>query len=113
MGDFLMGHLDSAAALYQAEAENRHLEQTILALRSELEAVKAKGRENVQKEIAEHSGEIMQLKETARELRRQLERIDAGYKQRIHDMKREARGQMKQLQETITALRDKLDKPNG
>ena len=62
---------------YEADAEVRHLRQTVHALRQELEERQADKAESVQRAIANAQGEIVQLKKTAAALRDALEAMQA------------------------------------
>ncbi|MBT3627283.1 MAG: hypothetical protein HN527_04240, partial [Rhodospirillaceae bacterium] len=59
---------------HELEVDNRHLQQTIGALRDQLERTQLEKSEAVQRAVAALSDELAQLKATANALRDRLER---------------------------------------
>lgn len=61
--------------LYYTLMDNRHLKDTIAAMREELEAMRQSREESVQRVTAEANAEILQLKSAIVALREELERM--------------------------------------
>ncbi len=62
--------------LYQLHTENRHLKDTIIALRQELENLRIENEQNLQKALSDSHSEIAQLKETTTALRDEMEKME-------------------------------------
>ncbi|MEE9239809.1 MAG: hypothetical protein V3U53_01295 [bacterium] len=99
--------------LYQTQTENRHLKNTIVALRDELEKSRIDKEDSVQKAIQASNDEIVQLKSTASALREELERNNIAHEDKEQELERAHRDEQKQLQQMISTLRDKLEADNG
>lgn len=70
-----MTPLKKTDALYQAQTENRHLKDTLGALRQELELLNSMNEETTQKTVASANDEINQLKVTVTALREEMESL--------------------------------------
>src|SRR5712671_6496849 len=92
-----------AAQLRSAHADNRHLQETIAALRNELEA--AQDNKNASAEIvrAELGKEVVQLRATAVALREELERTRAEREAAVAQALGTANSEITHLKATITA----------
>jgi DNA-binding protein H-NS len=97
-----MEQSSQADELLAARSEIRHLKNSLVALRSQLEATQFEGQENVQRAIAEGHDEITQLHETAVALRAELENLNHEKDQAVQEADLAAR-----------PGRDKATDPNG
>ena len=88
--------------------ENRHLKDTIAALREQLEALRYENEASVQKATAAAKAEIVELKASIVALREELERRTAGFEEGLQEERREHRDELNQLKRTIRELRDAL-----
>ena len=91
-----------------AQREMRQLQDTIIALREEMESLRAGFDHDKQKQTADMDAEIRQLRETVSTLRDQLELTRMEADQRVHDAERAAREEMEEFKETIRQLRERL-----
>ena len=94
---------------YQLETENRQLKETIVALRTEFEALRFQQDAKVQEAVAAANDEGGQLKETIVMLRDTLEHHKAMSEDHIQNLERSYRDERMQLQETIRVLRVQLE----
>ena len=95
--------------LQQALTENRHLKETIAAMRDELENVRFETEKRFQETIALGNSEITQLQATIQELRNEMERNNFDFQEKLVKEQGIHRDELKQLQQTIQQLRDKLE----
>jgi len=95
--------------LHQAHTENRHLKETIGALREELEKTHIRNGENIQKALASLNDENTHLKLTIVTLRDQMEREKISHEERIQKLEQKARDEMNHLRETIRTLRTQME----
>ena len=95
------------------QREIRHLKDTIVALREEMESVRASSDHERQKATADMDAEIRQLRETVAALRDQLELTREAARQQVHDAERDAREEVEEYKQTIQELRDRLDGLEG
>lgn len=98
--------------LYWLQSENRHLKDTIIALRQEIERLRIEHDENLQKALSAASDEIGQLKVTIGVLRDKLERERISHEEKIQEINRLNHHEMIQLQQTIQTLRELLEGDN-
>jgi cell division septum initiation protein DivIVA len=94
--------------LQQTLSENRHLKETIMALRTELENVRYETEKRFQETIALGNNEIIQLKATIQELRNQMELRGFDFEEKLAAERVLHRDELIQLQQTVQLLRDKL-----
>lgn len=94
---------------YQLETENRQLKETIIALRTEFEALRFQQDANIQEAVATANDEGGQLKDTIVALRDTLEHHKAMSEDHIQHLERSYRDERMQLQETIRVLRVQLE----
>ena len=94
---------------YQLETENRQLKETIMALRTELEALRFQQDAKIQEAVAAANDELVQLKDTGAALRDTLDYHTVTSEDRIQDLERSYRDERTQLQDTISVLRAKLE----
>ena len=99
--------------LYLTQTENRHLKDTIVALRDELEKQNIETEDRIQKAVAEANDQILQLKETITALRDEMEHNKIIYEDKMQEQKRAYRDEKKQLEQMISALRDKIENKNA
>ena len=95
--------------LYLIQTENRHLKDTIIALREELERVSIQHEDNIQKAIAVANDGINQLQATVVAMRDELERNKIASEEEFQKIRRTACAEIEQLQHAIFVLRDKLE----
>jgi len=84
------------------DLELRHLQQTILALREELERARLEEREHAQREIR-------QLRESIMELREQLEIREAQFEEKLRKIELQNDHEKSDLHQTIAKLRESLE----
>lgn len=99
--------------MHELETENRHLKDTIYALREALEEAETECQERVQKALVTANDEIAQLKATIPAIRDEMDRKQVGFEEALQASHREARDETAELQKTIQALRDQLEEANG
>jgi len=87
----------------------KHLKDTILALREELERVQHEEREHIQQAVSEANVQIRQLRTSIVELRDQLEFREAEYEQKVQNLRLQHHHEVAELHQTIAALRAKLE----
>jgi len=76
----------STNELYEVQTENRHLKDTIRALREELEKERYNCENRVQKAVASANDEIVQLKSIIQALRDGLEQQKIEFKDKIQNI---------------------------
>ncbi|MEE2897444.1 MAG: hypothetical protein VX815_03155 [Gemmatimonadota bacterium] len=91
------------------QGENRHLKDTIVALRDEMETARAERADEVQRAAAHADAEVGQLHETISALRSELEGAVEDGRQQVYETDRTARGELGQYQDTIRELRARLE----
>ena len=96
--------------LYLAQAENRHLQETIRLLRDELERVRHASLDDVRQADRSAHNNILQLQHTIATLRDELEQMQLAKEADIQQAIRSANNEILQLQETVTVLRDELER---
>ncbi len=105
---------DAAADEQQdLSAENRHLKETIVALREALERQEIEKDDRVQQALASANDEIAQLKATIQAVRDKMEEQQLKYAGELQAAKKAARDELLQLKETIQLLRDRLEERNA
>ncbi len=95
--------------LHIAQIENRHLQNTIQALRDELEAMRSANEAAVQAAVASGSNEARQLHATIGALRTELEQTVFRQAGEIEQARRAAHDELRSLRETVAALRENLE----
>lgn len=95
------------------QRENRHLKDTITALREQMEALRADHGEEIQAATAFADAEVRQLQETVSALRARLEQFAESAQEESYAAQRQARGEMEQYQDTIRELRHRLEQRGG
>ena len=100
--------IQNAVASRQGEIEQ--LRKTIVAMREELEASRARGQEAVQNAVANSADEIRQLRETVVALRNELEGHRTRHSEEMQAARAAARDEMRHLEQMIVALREELEK---
>jgi phosphoglycolate phosphatase-like HAD superfamily hydrolase len=96
-------------ALSLARLENRHLQETIKALRDALEHMQIDKEDSIQNAVASANHEIAQLKATITAQREAMERLQAAYEDTLQALERRSRDEVQHLQQTIVALRELLE----
>lgn len=99
--------------LKQILTENRHLKNTINALRETMEKMQIDKEDCIQKAVVEANSEIIQLKSTITALRETLEKKQILYEEKIQEIELKTRNEIKQLQQTIVNLRQLLEESNA
>ena len=92
------------------ERQSRHLKETVLALREELERMRIGEQERLQKGLAELTDENGQLKAMVSALRAALECRAREAQEKIRAVEQAARGEVGQLRETIRTMRELLER---
>ena len=100
-------------ALHLAQTENRHLRDTICALRDELERMRIDKDDSVHQAVLSASDEIVQLRTTVTILRDELERTTNSYEKKLQELEWQGRDEIHQLQQTIRILREQLGEYNA
>jgi chromosome segregation ATPase len=96
--------------LHLAQIEIRHLQNTIQALRGQLEALQADKSSAVQAAVTAGSNEARQLQATIQALRVELEQAAFRHADESEQARRTAQDELRLLRETISKLRDELEK---
>jgi hypothetical protein len=96
-------------ALYQAQADIRHLKNTIAALRDELEAMRASKDEAVQAAVAAGRDEAHQLQTTIAALRNELEQKVFQRADELEHGKQALNDEVRQLREMVAMMRRELE----
>ncbi len=96
--------------LHIAQIEVRHLQNTVQALRDELETMRSAKGDAVQAAVASGSNEARQLQATIEVLRAELEKTVFRHADEIEQARHVAHEEMRQLRETIAVLREDLEK---
>ena len=95
--------------LLEAQAEIRHLRQTTLILREELETKRFEKDTAVQEAVQLSSDEIQQLKSTAGSLRAELESAQYQLEEEVQKTRLQNRNEIQHLKQTVERLRDELE----
>jgi gas vesicle protein len=96
-------------ALYQAQADIRHLKNTIAALRDELEMMRASKDEAVQAAVAAGRDEARQLQTTIAALRNELEQKVFQRADELEHGKQALNDEVRQLREMVAVMRRELE----
>jgi len=94
---------------YSVQTENRHLKETVTALRDEMDNMRVSEQERLQHTLAAAREEIGQLKATITALRDGLERRKIEDEEKSRTIDQAARDEAKQLHDMIRLMRDKLE----
>jgi gas vesicle protein len=94
---------------FQAQADIRHLKNTIAALRDELEAMRASKDEAVQAAVAAGRDEARQLQMTIATLRDELEQKVFQRADESEHGKQALNDEVRQLRETVAVMRRELE----
>jgi len=95
--------------ILRLQSENRHLKETVTALREAMEKQRAECEDRIQKLLSEADDEAAQLKAAINALRDEMERIRNRYEEKLQELESSAGDEIKQLRETITVLRERLE----
>ena len=95
--------------LYQVHTENRHLKETVSALRDALEKKQISHEEDIQKSLAVQNDENAHLKLSIVALRDELECARITHEESIQKLEQSARDEVNQLQESIRVLREQWE----
>ena len=104
-----MGSDTTHNKLKQTLTENRHLKDTINALREAMEKMQIDKEDSIQKAVVDVNNEIIQLKSTIIALRETLEKEQISFKEKIQEIERRTRDDVEQYQQTIVTLRHQLE----
>ncbi|MFC1694101.1 hypothetical protein ACFL1R_11395 [Candidatus Latescibacterota bacterium] len=113
MSDIQMKSQSEKKELNQLQAENRHLKDTIIALRETLEKQCIENEELVQKAVASANDEIVQLKATVTALRDELEYNNIKNEEKIQEIEKVAHDEIEQLKQLISILRTQLEEQDA
>ena len=91
------------------DLEIRQLQETIVALRDELEKARFEEREHIQQAVAASNEEIRQLRGSIVELREQLVTREAQYSEKLHALELQQHRERAELQQTVAKLRENLE----
>jgi len=95
--------------ILRLQSENRHLKETVTALREALETQRAECEGKIQKLLSEADDEAGQLKATINALRDELERVRIQCEEKLREFESSAGDEINQLREMITVLRERLE----
>jgi chromosome segregation ATPase len=96
----------------QNDLEIKHLKDTIISLREELEKRHYEEGEHVQQAVADANAEIRHLRGSVAELRDQLELREADHEQKMQGLELQHQHELQELRQTIEALRKELEDLN-
>ena len=102
--------LDDGDQLLLALTEVRHLKQTIIALRDEMEHLRFDNASAAQEAVADANLEIMQLRESTSTMRDELEKMHFDKVEAVQSSLKDGKDEVVQLQKTIQAMADELGK---
>lgn len=94
------------------DLELRQLQQTIVALREELEKSRMDERDHVQQAVAAANAQIRQLREAVVELRGRLELKESEFQDRLRDVELHYDRERTELHKTVAKLRETLEDLN-
>jgi gas vesicle protein len=97
-------------ALYQAQADIRHLKNTIAALRDELEMMRASKDDAMQAAVAAGRDEAHQLQTTIAALRGELEQKVFQRADELEHGKQALNDEVRQLREMVAVMRRELER---
>jgi len=95
------------------KAENRHLKETIVALRTTLDQKEIEKDERIQEALAAANDEIGQLKAAIQAVREEMERQKLNHAEELQAARKASRDEMAELKKTIQLLREKLEECDG
>ena len=95
--------------LIEAQAEIRHLRETTLILREELETKRFEKDAAVQQTTQRSADEIQQLKSTTRSLRDELESARYQLEEEVQKTRLRNQNEIQHLKQTVEKLRDELE----
>ena len=104
-----MTEAQNSDELLETQKEIRHLKETVIALREEMEVLGVERDEAYQRAVEESQTEIRQLQATISALRDELENVQAKAAEDWAEAERALRGDIDHLQDMITVLREKLE----
>jgi regulator of replication initiation timing len=81
----------------------------VIAMREQIEELRAAEQGSVHAATATCVEEVMQLRATAQALREELEQREIRHREELQALDRASRDEMTQLQRTIGELRDRLE----
>lgn len=94
------------------DLEIRHLKETIVSLREELEKARFEAGDQAEAAVAAASEEVRQLRASIIGLRDQLEFRESEHKEKLRQAELQHDRETAELRRTITALREKLQELN-
>lgn len=103
-----MTEIPNSDELLEAHKEIRHLKETVVALRAEMEQLRGERDEASHKAVAESKTELRQLPETIGALREGLESEWAQAAEDRAESEQDLRGDIDHLQNMITVLREQV-----
>ena len=95
--------------LIEAQAEIRHLRETTLILREELETKRFEKDAAVQQATQRSADEIQQLKSTTGSLRDELESAQYQLEEEVQKTRLRNQNEIQHLKQTVEKLRDELE----
>ncbi|MBA3009667.1 MAG: hypothetical protein KKF12_00625 [Proteobacteria bacterium] len=95
--------------LLAVQQENRHLKETIGALRERLEALRFEKEQSLGDAISMAAGEILQLRQTISALRNELEHQQVLCEETLFQREKTYGDQIDQLKDMVMALRIQLE----
>lgn len=108
-----MTELAEREELHATRREIRQLQDTIVALRAQMEELEADCARAIQEEAQVAAAEMRQLRETVQALRDQIEQNEERARQQRVDTELATRAERRHLEDTIRALREELEARDG
>jgi chromosome segregation ATPase len=96
-------------AIGAALGEMKHLRQTILAMREEMESLRADRQQAGQEASEALNDEIRHLRSTVGTMREQLENLQIEKQQQIQAVTAQSADEIRHLRETVQVLRNQLE----
>ena len=97
------------SGFYDLQTENRHLKETVAALREEMEKMREGEQERLQHALVAAKDEIDQLHKMIAALREELERLKIECEEKCRGIEQDAREETRQLHEMIQTMRGRLE----
>ncbi len=97
------------SGFYDPQTENRHLKETVTALREEMERMREGEQERLHHALVAAKDEIDQLHKMIATMREELERFNIECTEKCRAIEQGAREETKQLHEMIQTMRTRLE----
>lgn len=100
---------ETRTELVHAMGQIRHLKDTIVSMRAQMEEMRAEEQRKGQQTLAAANGETVQLRQTVSRMREELEKARAEERQKAQHAVAGAHEEALQLRATVQALRDAME----